>query len=74
MEYETLYVAELKRMFPEEADDLDTFFSELEIHHLDTLADAFWRTAKKEEIQEESPLTLTRAWICRGKLPGDDEL
>ena len=43
-------------------------------HHLDTLADAFWRTAKKEEVPEESILNLTRKWIAHGKLPGDDEL
>ena len=42
-------------------------------HHLDTLADAFWRTVKKEEVPEESPLTLTREWIAQGKLPRDDE-
>lgn len=42
-------------------------------HHLDTLADAFWRTAKKEEkVSEESPLSLVRQWVTHGKLPGDE--
>ena len=42
-------------------------------HHLDTLADAFWRTAKKEEkVSEESPLSLVREWVHSGKLPGDE--
>ena len=41
-------------------------------HHLDTMADAFWRTAKKEEVTEESPLSLVREWVSTGKLPRDD--
>ena len=39
---------------------------------LDSEADAFWRTTKKEEVSEESPLSLTRQWISRG-IPPDSE-
>jgi predicted ArsR family transcriptional regulator len=32
-------------------------------HLIDTEADAFWRNVKREEVEEESPLSMAREWI-----------
>jgi len=54
LEYETLYVVELKRMFPEETDDLDTFFSELEIleENINELIKEIWTDKLDEDLRK----------------------
>lgn len=54
-QYETLYVAELKRIFPKEMDDLDAFFAELEVleENINELMKETWTDELSENLQME---------------------